>query len=193
MFSSLVRLCVPAFSDACVITVAEELGPRYRIAYPRHHTGADPRPRTTQFDEHELAVRIDSAVDDEPSYRAAIVHVWRAYVPTELDAAIAQMIADRAVGVLRQERLADEATRARESAANLKLALHSNRRIGAAIGVLMATHKLTDSAAFDLLRTASQNSNRKLVEVAEDVVATGWLESSLTRGVVAGRQPGLRA
>ena len=50
---------------------------------------------------------------------------------------------------------------------------------------------LTDSAAFDLLRTASQNSNRKLVEVAEDVVATGWLES-LTRGVVAGRPPGRR-
>jgi AmiR/NasT family two-component response regulator len=41
----------------------------------------------------------------------------------------------------------------------------------------MATHKLSSGAAFALLRAASQQSHRKLHDVADDVVATGWLES----------------
>ena len=47
--------------------------------------------------------------------------------------------------------------------------------IGQAKGILMERHKLTADAAFDLLRVASQNSNRKLVEVADGLVATGSL------------------
>ena len=59
---------------------------------------------------------------------------------------------------------------------HLKRALKTNRRIGVAMGVLMATHKVTDEQAFDLLRIASQNSNRKLADVADDVVETGCLD-----------------
>jgi len=59
---------------------------------------------------------------------------------------------------------------------NLKIALSTNRHIGMAIGVLMATHKLTSDQAFDLLRIASQNTNRKLADVAFDVVETGTLD-----------------
>jgi hypothetical protein len=64
---------------------------------------------------------------------------------------------------------------------NLEKALASNRRIGMAIGVLMNAHKLTDEQAFDLLRIASQNTNRKLADVAEDVVETGMLDVSPPR------------
>ncbi|WP_082620032.1 GAF and ANTAR domain-containing protein [Terrabacter sp. Soil811] len=59
---------------------------------------------------------------------------------------------------------------------HLKRALKTNRRIGVAMGVLMATHKVTDEQAFDLLRIASQNSNRKIAEIADDVVETGCLD-----------------
>ena len=64
----------------------------------------------------------------------------------------------------------------RDRAYNLERALASNRDIGTAIGVLMAQHKLTREQAFDLLRIASQNTNRKLRDVAQDVIDTGTVD-----------------
>lgn len=61
--------------------------------------------------------------------------------------------------------------------ANLHEALVASRRIGAAMGILMATHKITEETAFDVLRVASQSRHRKLRDVADDVVQTGTLES----------------
>ena len=66
-------------------------------------------------------------------------------------------------------------TIARDRAANLRRALDSNREIGVAMGVLMNQHGVTREQAFDLLRVASQDSNRKLVDVATDVADTGVL------------------
>jgi AmiR/NasT family two-component response regulator len=60
---------------------------------------------------------------------------------------------------------------------NLELALISSRTIGTAMGILMATFKVTSSAAFDLLRAASQQRQEKLRAVAETVVLTGALPS----------------
>jgi hypothetical protein len=62
---------------------------------------------------------------------------------------------------------------AEEATANLQVALASNRRIGTAIGILMAHRRITDDAAFELLRAASQRGHRKLRDIAEDVVLTG--------------------
>jgi hypothetical protein len=73
------------------------------------------------------------------------------------------------------------AASARERVANLQRTLTSNRRIGMAMGVLMSSHKLTEDDAFALLRIASQHSNRKLIDVAEDVIHTGHLELPATR------------
>jgi hypothetical protein len=64
---------------------------------------------------------------------------------------------------------------AEDHAAHLEVALQTNREIGAAIGVLMAHHKVTQDDAFALLRTASQSLHRKLRDVASEVVATGTL------------------
>lgn len=58
-------------------------------------------------------------------------------------------------------------------AAELKTALHSSRMIGAAIGIIMAGHKVDEEAAFELLRRASQRANIKLRILAEAVVRTG--------------------
>lgn len=62
---------------------------------------------------------------------------------------------------------------AQAQAENLLKALESNREIGVAVGVLMARYSLTRTQAFDLLRVASQHSNRKLVDIARDVGDTG--------------------
>jgi len=60
-------------------------------------------------------------------------------------------------------------------AVNLSKALQSNREIGVAMGILMHQRGFTRQQAFDVLRVASQNSNRKLAEVATDVADTGTL------------------
>jgi hypothetical protein len=72
--------------------------------------------------------------------------------------------------------LAMAAAHARDRAEHLQRALSSNRDIGVAMGVLMATYKLTRTQAFDLLRVTSQNTNRKLADVAADVADTGTLD-----------------
>ncbi|HEX2903770.1 MAG TPA: ANTAR domain-containing protein [Jatrophihabitans sp.] len=71
--------------------------------------------------------------------------------------------------------LACRAIKERDNARQLRLALESNRQIGAAIGILMHTYRITDSEAFDLLRVTSQHGHRKLREIADDVVFTGVL------------------
>ena len=59
---------------------------------------------------------------------------------------------------------------------HLNRALETSRRIGAAIGILMASDKVAYAQGFDLLRIASQTSQRKLADVAERVLETGTLE-----------------
>ena len=63
----------------------------------------------------------------------------------------------------------------RAKIANLEVALVTARRIGAAVGILMAMHKLTDVDAFARLREVSQQTGRKLKDIAEDVLLTGAL------------------
>ncbi len=68
------------------------------------------------------------------------------------------------------------ASRSRHKAENLERAQQSNREIGMALGILMSRHRITRQEAFDLLRMASQHSQRKLRDVALDVVDTGMLD-----------------
>jgi chromosome segregation ATPase len=62
-----------------------------------------------------------------------------------------------------------------EQAANLEIALQTARTIGAAVGIVMARYRVSEVGAFELLKKASQESNRKLRLVAADVVLTGDL------------------
>jgi hypothetical protein len=73
----------------------------------------------------------------------------------------------------RPQRNLENASRQSE---NLQAALESNRRIGMAIGILMATRRLTEDAAFDCLRQVSNARNLKLRLVAEEVIYMGALE-----------------
>jgi hypothetical protein len=61
----------------------------------------------------------------------------------------------------------------REHTANLEVALRSSRTIGAAIGILMTKHHLPEEQAFQMLRKVSMDTNRKLRDLADEVVRTG--------------------
>lgn len=58
---------------------------------------------------------------------------------------------------------------------HLHTALSTSRQIGAAIGILMTTYKITIDDAFALLRRVSQQTNRKLRDIADTVTTTGRL------------------
>ena len=73
---------------------------------------------------------------------------------------------------------------ATDKASNLLRALETNRTIGVAVGILVERFRVTEQEAFELLRSSSQNSNRKLVDLAQDLVSTGQLhdvEAALER------------
>ena len=57
----------------------------------------------------------------------------------------------------------------------------TSRRIGAAIGVVMARTGLTETEAFELIKRASQDTNRKVRLLADDVVLTGNVAMLRTR------------
>lgn len=59
---------------------------------------------------------------------------------------------------------------------NLERALETNREIATAVGVIMALRRTTREHAFELLRTASQMSHRKVSDLARSVVETGALD-----------------
>ncbi|WP_181783517.1 GAF and ANTAR domain-containing protein [Pseudonocardia pini] len=69
--------------------------------------------------------------------------------------------------------VAMRAAQQRDQAEHLGAALESNRRIGMAMGVLMARGQLSEDAAFALLRRASQHLNVKLRDIADTIVETG--------------------
>lgn len=59
---------------------------------------------------------------------------------------------------------------AQETAESLRGALASNREIGKAVGLLMATQGLTDEQAFEQLRAASSQMNVRLAVLARQIV-----------------------
>lgn len=57
-----------------------------------------------------------------------------------------------------------------EHAEQLEQALRSSRTIGAAIGIIMASRRVTQDRAFAILTRLSQDTNRKLRDVAAELV-----------------------
>ena len=79
----------------------------------------------------------------------------------------------------------------KDQANHLMRALETNREIGVAMGIIMANGKLTGQQAFDQLRIASQNLNRKLYDIATDVARTGQLPAVVLKMIK--RQPSSRS
>lgn len=70
-------------------------------------------------------------------------------------------------------RQADRGQADRGEIAQLQHALASNRTIGVAIGILVERYQLTPEAAFAFLSRHSQRTNRKVYDLAEELIATG--------------------
>jgi GAF domain-containing protein len=92
---------------------------------------------------------------------------------------------ERAVFTRHQEALADLfATHAALALAEaqrteqLTVAMTNRDVIGMAKGILLERHRLTPDAAFEMLALSSQSVNRKLVDVARELVTTGDLPTA---------------
>jgi GAF domain-containing protein len=83
----------------------------------------------------------------------------------------AALLADHATIAIEVATVADRAE-------HLQAALATNRSIGAAVGILTERHHVTPEHAFDLLRVVSQRSNRRLADIAEELVRTGHVSPS---------------
>ncbi len=66
-----------------------------------------------------------------------------------------------------------------DAAAQLKAALATNRVIGNAVGILMATYRVDQEQGFDLLRQVSNHTNRRVIAIAEEVTLTGALPDEI--------------
>lgn len=76
----------------------------------------------------------------------------------------------------------------RDHAVHLQEALRTSRMIGAAIGIVMASRKVSEVEAFAIISRASQNTNRKVRVLADEVVNTGDVSGLPTAG--DGHRPG---
>ncbi|WP_411283591.1 ANTAR domain-containing protein [Lapillicoccus sp.] len=65
---------------------------------------------------------------------------------------------------------------------HLQSALRVNRRIGVAIGLVMAQLGFTDEEAIQALRHSSMDANRKLVDVAEDIISASQAPRNVSHG-----------
>ena len=68
------------------------------------------------------------------------------------------------------------AARHQEKAEQLERALHTSRRIGVALGIVMVTKQVDLDGAWALLSKASQDSNTKVSQLADEVMHTGSLD-----------------
>jgi GAF domain-containing protein len=66
-----------------------------------------------------------------------------------------------------------------DHARQMEAALASNRVIGNAVGILMATYRVNEQQGFDLLRQVSNHTNRRVISIAEEVTLTGALPDQI--------------
>ncbi len=104
VFASLVRLCVPAFSDACSVDIVEGGRVRYRVSYPQPSIGAAPPAADAQS---SVVTAFESHLPGWASYTGVMTSLWHTRSPTGADEERAAVIVDHAIRMIRRERLAD--------------------------------------------------------------------------------------
>ncbi|UQX89292.1 ANTAR domain-containing protein [Jatrophihabitans telluris] len=191
VFSSLASACVPELADECHVTLVEDDGVAYRISMPAtancldtaiEDVGDVPPPWAAQHTgPGTLRTPIASPrADGERRYRGSVVHRWLdGHPPTAAQMHAALLLVDLAVVLVARERLSEQLRHRAETTENLRQAVLTSREIGAALGILMVTHKATQDEAFALLRSYSQHTHRKLRDVAADVVLSGSLPAQV--------------
>jgi ANTAR domain len=191
VFTDLTRLCVPLLCDAATATVLTADQQAYQTKWPWN--AAEPEDFALvgkamagrQVISHNAVLTpiVGRSAEGIIDYQGVLALNFHTSSPSPSHGVLAQLVVERAVAVIERERLADVVTAQQVQVDNLRIALASNREIGAAVGILMASRKLTSEHAFDLLRRVSQHSHRKLRELALEVIDTGTIElpPSVTR------------
>jgi hypothetical protein len=198
VFDDLGAACVAVFGGECIVELVEDAGEPYRLSWPRSalrivDDGADVTAGTlrapasaiirdllyggqpTRIDGNIMAVAVIGNGPTGGEYLGAVV-CTRPGGFSPAAAEILRLAVQQSVGIIRQERHHASANNVLTTKIlNLELALASNRDIGVAMGVLMVSRECTPDEAFSLLRQASQDTNRKLRDIAADVVRTGVL------------------
>lgn len=197
MFGWVAELCAATFGATCTVELLTSDRPFCRLERPTRVDGGGGPDRTAEPDAPSPAFRrlLDEQIDTlvaGPGLSVAISGgaAGQAYLgalswarddarsPTSGDIHLTRLMIERAAVLIDRALLVQALGAARTRADNLDRALASNRVIGVAIGILMASRRLTEAAAFEALRTVSQNCNRKLRDVAEDVVVSGSLDAT---------------
>ena len=187
VFTSVAQLAASEFSDTCEVAIEQDDGLAFLIARPGSASPDWTGPPVTRLSstappgqllsEHALSTPILApGHGDRPGYRGVLIQRWRCHEPTRSDAALARMTVARAVTLIQRERAAAELEQSRHAVQNLQQALATSREIGAAVGIIMSSRRMTHSQAFELLSATSRARNLKVRDIAGEVVLTGVLE-----------------
>jgi hypothetical protein len=190
VFDRLARLCVPAVCDIASADVfsgdrlarwLELTAHQGQPATPsrssscgsNHIQGPAGRYTLTVYAAGQLNHAQNS---DAPDYLAALTCSWLdGYRPGPADVALLELLCRCATGITLQHSQAAHLATQTNMVTQLRVALDSNRKIGAAIGVLMTHRHFTYEQGLKALLTTSQNTNRKMADLADDVLYTGEL------------------
>jgi hypothetical protein len=189
-FSALATVCVPNLGDECTIELVEEGQAPYRLIWRGGKPDAVQRaevnemtssPTTRQLlhsgepillNDLSMSVAIVGVSAGDSDYLGAITCTrYAGPFYTAVDARVLQSLVERTVAMIRRSR----AERQRLAVAttkidNLEIALAGARDIGVAIGIVMATEGCSRNGAFERLRDLSQATNRKLRDIATEIV-----------------------
>jgi hypothetical protein len=168
-FTSLAAACVSRYADECSVEVIDDEQAAFSVRYPPIAAASGASSVIT------IPIQGDPCAG-EPGYFADVTFGWVTAELDDADSVIAQLVTEHVAALITRERLAGALQRESGRATHLGEALDSNRQIGQAVGILMASHKLTHEQAFDLLRGVSQHTHRKLRDVADGVNHTGALD-----------------
>jgi len=179
-FAGLPGACVPVFADGCQVELSDGAESPFRVAHPA--SSADrPEPAAAHPADsgHMLLTPFQVASrTGYPSYAGVVTHWWTGRVPSESDAAIADLMVKHLIALVDHERLMVAVARAEDRAARLALEAISGRTINLATGVVMRQYGLASDDAEDLLRQSARRAARSLAQVAASVVRSGALADS---------------
>lgn len=137
-------------------------------------TGHWPRFGTEVVRQTPIRSALSLTIHPAPSRAAINLYSGSTHVFTTESVDIATLFAAHAQILLTLARQTDKV-------AHLHQALTTSRLIGNAVGILMYAHRITSDEAFDRLRAASSQLNRKLIDIAGEVTETGELPDTPSR------------
>jgi hypothetical protein len=184
-FAGLPRACVPDFADGCQVELSDMAQPLFRTTHPADSADRSERTAAHPVGSDQMLLTPFRVVSRAgyPSYGGVVTHWWTRRMPSESDAAIADLMVKHLVALVDRKRLMAAVARAEDRAASLALEAISGRTINVAIGIVMHQHGLAPGDAEDLLRQSARMAGNGLPQVAASVVRSGSLAGSAASAI----------